>query len=148
VLQLGWLWPCPQVLRPDWTRFPRTNPLAYWASLWATTKKSFYDFVDQLDPNQVNATAGRSTAMIGANVRIPVFVWICGDLFRRFIILNHSRMKNIIQSFHFKLKKQCLENHFLPNQRIKSFDNMKWFYCTLTFLVSTSYNQRFYIWHC
>jgi len=29
VLQLDWLWPCQQILRPDWKEFPRTNPLAY-----------------------------------------------------------------------------------------------------------------------
>jgi hypothetical protein len=29
----GWLWPCPQILRPDWKGFPRANLLAYWASL-------------------------------------------------------------------------------------------------------------------
>jgi hypothetical protein len=29
VLQLGWLRPCPQILRPDWKGFPRTNALAY-----------------------------------------------------------------------------------------------------------------------
>ncbi len=31
VIQLSLLWPCPQILKPDWKRFPRTNPLAYWA---------------------------------------------------------------------------------------------------------------------
>ncbi len=41
VLQLGWLQPCPQILRPDWKRFPRTNALAYQASSSATKEKSF-----------------------------------------------------------------------------------------------------------
>jgi hypothetical protein len=26
---MGWLWPFPQILRPDWKGFTRTNPLAY-----------------------------------------------------------------------------------------------------------------------
>ncbi len=38
---MGWLWPCPQILRPDWKGFPRANPLAYWASLSVTKEKSF-----------------------------------------------------------------------------------------------------------
>ena len=38
---MGLLWPSPQILRPDWKGFPRTNPLAYWASLSATKKKNF-----------------------------------------------------------------------------------------------------------
>jgi len=29
---LGLLWPCPQILRPDWKGFPRANPLTYCAS--------------------------------------------------------------------------------------------------------------------
>ncbi len=41
VLQLGWLWPCPQILRPDWKEFPRANLLAYWASSSVTKEKSF-----------------------------------------------------------------------------------------------------------
>jgi hypothetical protein len=31
-LQMGLLWPCPQIQRPDWKGFLRANPLAYWAS--------------------------------------------------------------------------------------------------------------------
>jgi len=38
---LGLLWPCPQILRPDWKGFPVTNPLAYWASSSVTKEKSF-----------------------------------------------------------------------------------------------------------
>jgi hypothetical protein len=38
---LGWLRPCPQILRPDWKGFPRANPLAYWALSSATKEKSF-----------------------------------------------------------------------------------------------------------
>jgi hypothetical protein len=41
VLQLGWLWTCPQILRPDWKGFSRTNSLAYWASSSVTKEKSF-----------------------------------------------------------------------------------------------------------
>ncbi len=41
MLQLGWLWPCPPILRPDWKRFPRTNTLAYWALSSAKKEKSF-----------------------------------------------------------------------------------------------------------
>ncbi len=37
---MGWLWTCPQILRPDWKGFPRTNTLAYWASSSATKEKS------------------------------------------------------------------------------------------------------------
>jgi hypothetical protein len=29
---LGWLWLCPQTLKPDWKRFPRKNTKAYWTS--------------------------------------------------------------------------------------------------------------------
>ncbi len=39
VLQLGWLWPCPQILRPDWKGFLRTDALAYWALSSVTKKK-------------------------------------------------------------------------------------------------------------
>ncbi len=41
MLQWSWLWPCPQILRPDWKGFPRTNPLAYYASSSETKEKSF-----------------------------------------------------------------------------------------------------------
>ncbi len=41
MLQLGWLWPCLKILRPDWKGFPRANPLAYWASSSVTKKKWF-----------------------------------------------------------------------------------------------------------
>ncbi len=41
VFQLGLLWPCPQILRPDWKEFPRANPLAYWASSSVAKEKSF-----------------------------------------------------------------------------------------------------------
>jgi hypothetical protein len=40
-LQLGLLWPCPQILRPDWKRFQRANALTYWASSSVTKEKSF-----------------------------------------------------------------------------------------------------------
>ncbi len=35
------LWPCPQILRPDWKGFPRANPLANWTSSSVTKEKSF-----------------------------------------------------------------------------------------------------------
>ncbi len=38
---MGWLRTCPQILRPDWKGFPKTNTLAYWASSSVTKKKSF-----------------------------------------------------------------------------------------------------------
>ncbi len=41
MLQLGWLWTCPQILRPDWKGYPRTNTLAYWALSLVTEEKSF-----------------------------------------------------------------------------------------------------------
>ncbi len=41
MLQLGWLWPCPQILRPYWKGFPRTNALAYLASSSAPEETSF-----------------------------------------------------------------------------------------------------------
>ncbi len=47
----GWLWPCPQILRPDWKGFPRANLLAYWASLSVTKEKSF----DNVDPRRTNS---------------------------------------------------------------------------------------------
>ncbi len=37
---MGLLWPCPQILRPNWEGFPRANPLAYWALLSVMTEKS------------------------------------------------------------------------------------------------------------
>jgi hypothetical protein len=40
VLQLGWLWPCPQILRTDWKGFPSSSPLAYYASSSVTKEKS------------------------------------------------------------------------------------------------------------
>jgi hypothetical protein len=40
-IQLGLLWPCPQILRPDWKEFLRVNHLAYWASSSVTKEKSF-----------------------------------------------------------------------------------------------------------
>ncbi len=39
---MGWLWPCPQILIPDWKGFPRTNPIAYWALSSVTKEKKFY----------------------------------------------------------------------------------------------------------
>ncbi len=36
-------WPCPQILRPDWKGFPRTNPLAYSAGPSVMTDKMFYN---------------------------------------------------------------------------------------------------------
>jgi hypothetical protein len=41
VPQEGSIWPHPQILRPDWKGFPRTNALTYSASLSATKEKSF-----------------------------------------------------------------------------------------------------------
>ncbi len=38
---MGLFWPCPQIIRPDWKGLPSANPLAYWASLSVTKKKSF-----------------------------------------------------------------------------------------------------------
>jgi hypothetical protein len=38
---LGLLWPCPQILRPDWKGFPRAHPLAFWASLSVMKEKNF-----------------------------------------------------------------------------------------------------------
>jgi hypothetical protein len=38
---LSLLWPCPQILRPEWKGLPRANPLAYWALSSATKEKSF-----------------------------------------------------------------------------------------------------------
>ncbi len=43
VLQLRLLWPCPQILRPDWKGFPRENPLANRASPSVTKEKKFYN---------------------------------------------------------------------------------------------------------
>ncbi len=40
-LPLGLLWPCPQILRPNWKGFIRTNTVAYMASSSATKEKSF-----------------------------------------------------------------------------------------------------------
>ncbi len=40
-LQLGWLWPCPQILRPDWKGFPRMNPLAYCPHLLSVKKEKY-----------------------------------------------------------------------------------------------------------
>ncbi len=37
------LWPCPQILRPDWKGFPKANPLAYWASSTGTKEKVFHN---------------------------------------------------------------------------------------------------------
>ncbi len=41
MLQLGQLWSCPQILRPDWKGFPRANPLADWISSSVTKGKGF-----------------------------------------------------------------------------------------------------------
>jgi hypothetical protein len=58
VLQLGWLWPCLQILRPDWKGFPRSTPLAYWASLSVTKKKSLMT----LTPEVVDGVGQRALA--------------------------------------------------------------------------------------
>ncbi len=42
---MGWLWPCPQILRPDWKGFPRTNALAYQALLLPMKEKSFITLI-------------------------------------------------------------------------------------------------------
>ncbi len=44
-LQLGLLWPCPQILKPDWKGFPMANLLAYWASSSAMKEKSFVTLI-------------------------------------------------------------------------------------------------------
>ncbi len=38
---ISWVWHCPQILRPDWKGFPRTNALAYLASSFARKEKGF-----------------------------------------------------------------------------------------------------------
>jgi len=38
---LGWLCPCPEILKPDWKGFPRTNTLAYKATSSVTKKNGF-----------------------------------------------------------------------------------------------------------
>ncbi len=38
---MGLLWPCPQILRPNWKGFPRANPLAYRDSSLVMKEKSF-----------------------------------------------------------------------------------------------------------
>jgi hypothetical protein len=35
------LWPCPQIIRPDWKGFTRANPLDYRASSSVMKEKSF-----------------------------------------------------------------------------------------------------------
>jgi hypothetical protein len=43
VLQLGLLWPCPQILRPDWKGFPMATPLAYLGLIISDEGKKFYN---------------------------------------------------------------------------------------------------------
>ncbi len=50
MLQLGWLWPCPQIRRPDWKGFPRTNALAYSALSSVSKEKKFFN-------NDIRSTA-------------------------------------------------------------------------------------------
>ncbi len=45
VLQLGLLWPCPQILRPNWKGLPRANPLAYGALSSVKKEKSFITLI-------------------------------------------------------------------------------------------------------
>jgi hypothetical protein len=40
---LGWLWPCPQILRPDWKGFPSTNPSSLLCLLVSDEGKKFYN---------------------------------------------------------------------------------------------------------
>jgi hypothetical protein len=51
---LGLLLSCPQIVRPNWKEFPRTNPLAYQASSSVTTEKGF-----------ITLTPGRSPFGLG-----------------------------------------------------------------------------------
>ncbi len=48
---------CPSILRPDWKGFPRTDPLAYWASLSVTKEKSFIT----LTPGSPSASSGSNS---------------------------------------------------------------------------------------
>jgi len=47
---LGWLWPCPQILRPDWKGFLRINAPAYWVLPLAMNEKSFITLSPDFGP--------------------------------------------------------------------------------------------------
>ncbi len=55
-VQLGLLWPCPQIQRPDWKGCSRANPLAYWTSLSVTKEKKFYN-IDTRWPTDLQLAA-------------------------------------------------------------------------------------------
>ncbi len=72
VHQLGWLWPCPQILRPDWKGFPRTNPLSYLASSSVMKEKSFIaltpeECFDDVDESLLGAERGHVGQHAGVN---------------------------------------------------------------------------------
>ncbi len=86
---MGWLWPCPQILRQDWKGFPRANPLAYWASSSVKNEKSFIT----LTPGQSRLTwhSGSNHAARGKkgeDIFVASFTW-------KDVLLDEVKMREI-----------------------------------------------------
>ena len=57
---MGWLWPCPQIIRPNWKGFPRTNAVAYLALSSAMKEKSFITLTTGGNVLQLDFFAGEA----------------------------------------------------------------------------------------
>jgi hypothetical protein len=71
---LGWLRPCPQILRPDWKGFSRANSLAYWALSSVTKEKSFITFPPEFSLRIKEISAGVEPLTVegeGENASLP-----------------------------------------------------------------------------
>ncbi len=65
---MGWLWPCPQILRPDWKGFQRANPLAYLASSSVMKEKSF-----------ITLTPGWHNSDMAMTNTLAYYAWMAND---------------------------------------------------------------------
>jgi hypothetical protein len=72
---LGWFWPRPQILRPDWKGFPRANPLAYWASSSVIKERSFLT----LTPERHRAEGAAAGAAAAAATTAATAVAACHE---------------------------------------------------------------------
>ncbi len=43
MIQLGWLWPCPQILKPDWIRVSKDKPSSLLGLVVTNEGKKFYN---------------------------------------------------------------------------------------------------------
>ncbi len=87
---MGLLWPCTQILRPDWKELPWANPLAYWALSSMMKEKSF-----------ITLTPGRIIKEASGLTR--EFLEVCGQFHKHFTLVTKDPGK-------ISWTIQCFEN--------------------------------------